>query len=114
MIYILLGFSVLVPVVGQLLFKEVATRSLSAGTFFDPTTAGIFLGAVVLYTVSTVSWVIVLRSLPLSAAYPFFALGFVTTPIAAHFLFGEKLSWSIIIGTTLVVSGLLIILLNNR
>jgi drug/metabolite transporter (DMT)-like permease len=114
MIYALVAFSVLVPIVGQLLFKAVAMRTAAGGATLDLATIAMFAGAVMLYGLSTISWVVALRTLPLSAAYPFFALGFVTTPIAAHFLFGERIGWGVIIGTALVVLGLLAIMIDHR
>jgi drug/metabolite transporter (DMT)-like permease len=114
MTYALVAFSVLVPIIGQLLFKAVALRTADGASVFDAATIALFAAAVTLYGLSTISWVVALRSLPLSAAYPFFALGFVTTPIAAHFLFGERIGWGVIIGTALVLAGLLAIVIDHH
>ena len=64
--------------------------------------------ALMLYGLTTILWVFVLRSVPLSAAYPIYALVFVLVPVAAHFLFGEALSWNTVIGGAIIMLGVVI------
>ena len=67
---------------GQVLFKLVSARLPSGGVrnlglvLLDP----YFIGAMVIYLAATVSWIYVLRSVPLGIAYSFTALGFEFVP----------------------------------
>jgi len=54
-------------------------------------------------------WVYILRTVPLSFAYPFSALGFVLVPVAAKLIFGESIGRMYLIGAVLVIGGLLFI-----
>jgi drug/metabolite transporter (DMT)-like permease len=97
--------------VGQLLFKSAAGQWRIDGwswatlrSFLSPT----LLLALVLYGLTTVLWVMVLRSVPLSIAYPLYALVFMLVPILAHFAFGEALSWNSLVGGAVIMLGVMI------
>lgn len=98
---------------GQLLFKLAALR-------FEPGTSSIqnvvslalnpfLIVAVLLYGLLSVVWVWVLRSVPLSTAYPFVALAFVLTAAFGVLLFKEPFSPRLILGGLMIVTGLLVI-----
>jgi multidrug transporter EmrE-like cation transporter len=107
--YLLVGFVVLVLAAGQILFKTVGLRLTTFSVLWsDPSTFGIFCAALTLYGISTLAWIAALRTLPLSQAYIFTALGFVVIPLASHFLFGEPLTLRFALGTALIVGGILV------
>ncbi len=58
-----------------------------------------------LYGVSMVVWMLVLTKVDVSQAYPFVGLGFVVTMILGHQVLGESISSLRLIGTLLVVAG---------
>ena len=98
-------------VIGQLLFKRAAGQWRVEGmslvtvtSFFTPT----LIGAVLLYGVTTVLWVLVLKHVPLALALPFNALVFIAAPVAAHYLFGESISANTFIGGALIIAGVLV------
>jgi drug/metabolite transporter (DMT)-like permease len=98
-------------VVGQLLFKRAAGQWRVEGmswttvtTFFSPT----LVAAIILYGLTTILWVLVLKHVPLAIALPFNALVFIVAPVAAHYLFGEALSANTFIGGALIVAGVFI------
>jgi undecaprenyl phosphate-alpha-L-ara4N flippase subunit ArnE len=64
--------------------------------------------ALLLYGLTTILWVFILRSVPLSAAFPLYALVFVLVPLAAHFLLGEPWSWNALVGGAVIMLGVLI------
>jgi drug/metabolite transporter (DMT)-like permease len=66
----------------------------------------IFAAAAALYGASTLAWIVALRSIPLSQAYLFMALGFVIVPVAAHFIFGEPLNSRLLVGAALICIGI--------
>lgn len=59
--------------------------------------------------IGTVGWMLVLRRLDLSVAYPATALVFVLVPAGAHFLFGESLPLSRITGLGLIICGIIMV-----
>lgn len=98
--------------IGQILFKHVALAmngdhlpSLAIQFLVNP----VAWSALVLYGLATAAWVLILRSVPLSIAYPFAALGFVIVPVAAHFMFNEPLGLKYALGTGCIILGLYLI-----
>lgn len=65
--------------------------------------------AITIYGVATLLWVVVLREVPLSRAYPITALGMLLVPSIGLFIFKEPFSWSLIGGGALLVTGVCII-----
>ena len=103
---------VVAMVIGQLLFKlSSAHVQLDGGLIklIGSLANWQFVVALAVYGLGTVLWVLVIKSVPLSRAYPFMALSFVLVPVAALFLFDEPLSARYLLGTALLFSGLLVI-----
>ena len=102
----LLSFALLL-VSGQILFKKAA---LAVGT--QPLLVGVLngwtLAALAFYGGATLLWISILRSTPLSTAYPYAALGFVIVPLAGQFLFGEALHARYLMGAVCIVTGILL------
>ena len=92
---------------GQTLFKQAA---LAMGD--QPLIPGIVnrwtIAGLAVYGASTVLWIAILRTTPLSVAYPFSALGFLVVPLAAHFLFGEPLHARFLAGAICIIVGILL------
>lgn len=110
MTHFLLAFSVIALLCGQLLFKMVAMRgTFGFGIIHDPQGLMLFSSALFIYGLSTIGWILVLRSMPLSTAYPFLALGFAAMPFLSHYLFNEPLSKGLLLGTAMIVGGILVI-----
>jgi drug/metabolite transporter (DMT)-like permease len=96
---------------GQMLFKVAASQWRIDGWtwatvrgFLSPA----LLAALVLYGLTTILWVLILRSVPLSAAFPLYALVFLMVPAASHFVLGEPWSWNTLIGGGVIVVGVII------
>ena len=105
---LLLIFCVVVMVVGQILFKQVAINYNKSLTLLSTQVVGLGTIAVGLYFISTVLWIVVLRNADISKAYPFFALGFVLIPIAGYVLFEESLGYLQIFGILLITIGVVL------
>jgi multidrug transporter EmrE-like cation transporter len=96
---------------GQILFKRAAAQ-LDGGSGFSwvlelarlPT---MWL-ALALYGASTLLWVRILTTVPLSRAYPFVALAFVLVPAAGYVFFHESVNGRQLFGTALIVAGVLV------
>lgn len=61
--------------------------------------------AFVLYGVTMLGWVWVLRHAPLHLAYPFMGLAFLIVPTLAWVFLGEPLHWRTIAGGALIMAG---------
>jgi multidrug transporter EmrE-like cation transporter len=105
--YGLVAFCVCALAAGQIMFKFVSGRTQAlADIVANRETFFIFVAAAALYGASTLAWIVALRSIPLSQAYLFMALGFVIVPVAAHFVFGEPLPLRLLVGAALVCAGI--------
>lgn len=103
---------------GQLLFKLAADRVRAETDLATMTirllTIPAMWGAVVLYGITILAWVWVLRSMPLSVAYSAVALVFVLVPLLAVWLFKEPLTPQFAVGSGLIVLGVLLVQLPAR
>jgi drug/metabolite transporter (DMT)-like permease len=99
---------VVVMTVGQVLFKQVAENYNRVGSLFDWGVLGILVIAGILYVTSTGLWVWALRSVEISKAYPYFALGFVFVPLLGSWLFGEVLNLKYGLGVVLIIAGVIL------
>ncbi len=106
---LLLFFWLSLLAAGQICFKYTAIdlelnsfNQLFESLFFNK----IFWLAIVLYTVATILWIIILESMPLSRALPFSALSFIVVPLASKFLFNENFYWHYWVGILLILAGI--------
>jgi drug/metabolite transporter (DMT)-like permease len=93
---------------GQLLFKKAGLDIQAAGTWWSPRALITVFCALVIYAVATLLWINLLRFVSLNRAYSFMALCFVIVPIASHFAFGESLTRGYLIGTVMIMCGLIV------
>lgn len=93
--------------VGQVLFKIAAQHlpSFANWTLGALVLDRALITGLVLYAVSTVVWLLVLRITPLRLAYPFAALAFVLVPILSHLWIGEPLRIPTFIGAAIICIG---------
>jgi drug/metabolite transporter (DMT)-like permease len=68
-----------------------------------------FMAAAALYVALTVLWVWILTFTPLSRGYPFVALAFAATPLLGGLVFGEPITWRLLVGIALILGGLLLV-----
>ena len=87
---------------GQILFKLAAGQGHLSRILLSP----VFWGAAVLYGVITVLWVLLLREVDLSRAYPFIAVTYLLVPAASVVLLGEKVGPMYFGGVALIVAGI--------
>ena len=113
----LLLFAVGAAASGQIMLKhgmQVATsraaRSGSSLAVSAATSPWVLLGLVV-FGVSAVAWLATLSRVPLNVAYPFNALGYLGILTASVLVLHERANILTWIGSLLVVSGLIIVVL---
>jgi drug/metabolite transporter (DMT)-like permease len=115
----LLLFAVVSAATGQVMLKhgmQIATARVadSGGSLAlrAATSPWVLLGLVV-FGVSAIAWLAALSRVPLSVAYPFNALGYLVILIASILLLHERANALTWVGSFLVVSGLLIVVLSR-
>jgi len=94
--------------VGQMLFRKAALALPAAALWQHWVFNGWLLAALVLYAVTTLGWVWVLRHAPLYLAYPFMGLAFVFVPLLGWAFLGEPLRAPTLAGAALIVAGIAI------
>ncbi len=67
------------------------------------------IGGLVLYGIGTLIWLGALARTELSQAYPFVGLGFVLTAVFGHLVFHETLSPARLLGTALIIGGIVLV-----
>ena len=100
--------SVLMIAAGQLLFKVLGARLQAGIPPLDPRMIGIAGGAFAIYGMATLLWIYVLKTLPLTRAYPFMALSFVLVPLGGMLFFQESVRPSYVMGLVLIVAGVVL------
>jgi drug/metabolite transporter (DMT)-like permease len=104
---------VLMVSVGQVLFKVLGLRLHATPNLFDFKTMGIAAVAFSIYFAASLLWVWLLRTVPLSRAYPFTAATLVLVPLFSVLLLKETVSMSYLLGSALVIAGVALIALNQ-
>ncbi|MAO56516.1 MAG: hypothetical protein CMM61_12565 [Rhodospirillaceae bacterium] len=104
--YLKLAGFLLMIVAGQICFKKAALSGAGLDNIFQSLFNKWMIAAFAIYGTATFIWVTILRTLPLSTAYPFIALGFLLVPLAGVLLFGEHLTAVQWAGAVLIVVGI--------
>ena len=115
----LLLFAVASAATGQVMLKHgmqiATTRAAHSGgslALRAATSPWVLLGLVV-FGISAVAWLAALSRVPLSVAYPFNALGYLVILTASVVVLHERANILTWVGSLLVVSGLLIVVLTR-
>lgn len=66
-----------------------------------PIVVGLFL-----YGISTIIWIMALKKLELSYAYPLLSISYIFILIASYFFFNEPISWLRIAGVLFIMIGI--------
>jgi multidrug transporter EmrE-like cation transporter len=109
--------SVFLSVVAQILLKHgMSSSTVQTALNSDVFTAGItvitnisVIGGLVAYVASAGIWLFVLSKIDVSKAYPFVGIGFIGTMLFACWFLNEPITVSKVIGTFLVIAGVLLI-----
>ncbi len=99
---------ILVSTALHIMFKTVALGAGGrdyAALILDP----LFYVCGLFFVLQTVIWLMVLRRLPLSHAYPFTSLTVITLIISGAVFFGESVTLGNIAGGGLIIAGVLLI-----
>lgn len=91
--------------VGQILFKKAAGAFAAPLTWHAFVFNGWLIASLILYGLTTLGWVWILRNVPLHLAYPFMGLAFLIVPTLAWMFLGEPLHWRTLAGGALIMLG---------
>jgi len=67
------------------------------------------MSGLLIYAISAVFWILALSKIELSVAYPMLSIGYVLVMLVSFFFLNEQMSLYKILGTLLVISGVILI-----
>ena len=91
---------------GQVLFKSASSQLVVQQPMSWLSLP--LLGALVIYALATLLWLLVLSRVPLSFAFPFYGLAFLLVPVLATVVLGEALRWQVLLGGAVILCGIAI------
>ena len=116
MSYILIACTVLLTVYGQLVLKwqvtsvpQVATQGLTPRNLLLLLSNPWVISAFIAAFGASLFWMLALSRMPLSKAYPFTTLSLPIVAVTASLLFREQLDTAKILGTLLIMCGVLVL-----
>jgi drug/metabolite transporter (DMT)-like permease len=113
MIFGLLLTAICLTVMGELLLKiamnDVGEFSFTFEMLWKTFTEWRVIAAFALIFGGSLFWLAVISRVDFSFAYPLLAMSYVVSLIPARFLLGEELTWNRIIGTIVIVLGVVIV-----
>jgi drug/metabolite transporter (DMT)-like permease len=93
----------------QLLLKKASLSGADPARPLALATNPWFVGGLCAYAVSVLTWLLVLKRLPLAVAAPFVALVYVLVPLASRSVFDDHISGRMWVGMLLVVVGVTLV-----
>jgi drug/metabolite transporter (DMT)-like permease len=108
MIYATAFLCVIGLAIGQILFKFSAIAAIENGSYLSFRPAGALFLAMMLYGLTSLAWVWVLRKIELGRVYPLMALAFILVPLGSHLFFGERFSPQYFVGVALIMAGIFV------
>lgn len=104
--YLSLVAAILFGIAGQIALKSGALGSASiAAQFLNPLTIAGFA----IYVLAALFYIVALKKIPVSVAFPSVAASYAIVAIIAHLLWNEPFGWPQIGGLVLIGSGILLI-----
>jgi len=104
--YVSLISAILFGVAGQIVLKSGATASQTvAAQFANPLT----LLGLAIYVLAALLYIVALKKIPVSIAFPSVAASYAAVAIIAHLMWNEPFGWPQLGGLVLIGSGILLI-----
>jgi small multidrug resistance pump len=105
--YVALATAILIGVVGQLLLKAGAEGA--GGDFLAQFLNPFTIGGLAAYGVGAICYIVAIKRIPVSIAFPTVAISYVLVAIAAHMIWQEALGWQQFAGIGLIAAGILVL-----
>ncbi len=103
--YVALGLSILAGIAGQILLKAGADAPDFMSQILRPST----LCGLALYGSAAFLYIVALRKIPMSVAFPSVSISYAIVAVLGHFLFGEPFGIKQIGGIALIMGGVVLI-----
>jgi multidrug transporter EmrE-like cation transporter len=103
--YVALGIGILAGIGGQLLLKAGADAPDFVSQVLRPST----LCGLALYGSAAFLYIVALRKIPVSVAFPSVSLSYAIVAVLGHFLFGEPFGIKQVGGIALIMGGVVLI-----
>jgi small multidrug resistance pump len=103
--YVALGIGIVAGIAGQILLKSGADSPDYVGQLLRPAT----ICGLTLYVAAAFLYLVALRKIPVSVAFPSVSLSYAIVAVLGHFLFGEPFGIKQIGGIVLIMSGVVLI-----
>ena len=103
--YVALGIGILAGIAGQILLKAGA----DAPDFFSQVLRPSTLCGLALYGSAAFLYILVLRKIPVSVAFPSVSVSYALVAVLGHFVFGEPFGLKQIGGLALIMGGVILI-----
>ena len=110
--FVALTLSIAFGIAGQLLLKWTAVHVL--GTHWDFTSALQLGAALLIYSLGVLNWVLALRHLRLSVAYPVTSVSYIGILWGSYYWFGEDITLCRTLGVALIFFGVLLVVVGLR
>jgi multidrug transporter EmrE-like cation transporter len=107
--YTILFISILFSISGQLLMKDTMSNT-SEGLFAWAFIQKLVL-AVTVYCLGVVNWILALKSVKLSIAYPLTSLNYVGILFGSYYFFNEEITLTRIAGVITIFFGVLLVVI---
>ena len=107
--YVTLFASIAFSIVGQLLMKH--TMSNTAEGFFTQSFIQQLALAIITYSLGVMNWVVALRFIKLSVAYPLTSLNYVGILLGSYYFFHEEITLMRVVGVALIFIGVLFVVI---
>lgn len=104
--YIWLGFAICLGVAGQVVLKR---GSHGAATTLDQLLSPWTIFGLGIYFIAAVSYILALKRIPVSLAYPSVSISYGILAILAHILWHEPLTWQHGAGIALISTGIYVL-----
>lgn len=98
----------------QLLLRKAALSGASPSDPLSLVRNVWFMVGLAAYAFSVLTWLFVLRRVPLAVAAPFVALVYVLVPLASRFVFDDRVNSRMWVGMLLVVCGVTLVAQGSR
>ena len=93
-------------IAGQIALKSAANGSTTViSQFLNPLT----MVGLAIYVIAAVCYILALKKIPVSVAFPSVAASYAVVAVLAHLLWNEPLGWPQVAGIALIGSGVLLI-----
>jgi small multidrug resistance pump len=103
--YVALGIGILAGIAGQILLKAGASAPDFLSQLLRPST----LAGLALYGSAAFLYIVALRKIPVSVAFPSVSLSYAIVAVLGHVVFGEPFGFKQIGGIVLIVGGVVLI-----